>query len=145
MSRSGVGGGGTGDKDAQAKFMPAADGGVVISRSKDGDIILSKDGAEPVDDEAEAGKEEGVGAAGGAAAAAGSGIIDHGAVAGGIAGGGGGASAEAAAEEAAEFRAAAAAEDAVAEAKRYTQFTCFTSTSKKALGLFASRVHKYKY
>ena len=91
--------------------MPAADGGVIISRSKDGDIILSKDGAEPVDDEAEVGKEEGVGAAGGAAAAA-----SGAAVAGGI--GGGGASAEAAAAEAVAFRAAAAAEDAVAEARR---------------------------
>jgi hypothetical protein len=107
--------------------MPAADGGVIISRSKDGDIILSKDGAEPVDDEAEVAKEEGVGAAGGAAAASG------GAVAGGPVGvGGGGAAAEAAAAEAVAFRAAAAAEDAVAEARRCTQFTCFTSQHTSA-------------
>jgi hypothetical protein len=124
--------------------MPAADGGVIISRSKDGDIILSKDGAEPVDDEAEVGKEEGVGAA----------AASGGAVAGGIGGGdasaeaaaaeavgGGGASAEAAAAEAVAFRAAAAAEDAVAEARRCTQFTCFTSTKVLSLWLLP----KYKY
>jgi hypothetical protein len=117
--------------------MPAADGGVIISRSKDGDIILSKDGAEPVDDEAEVAKEEGVGTAGGAAAASG------GAVAGGPVGvGGGGAAAEAAAAEAVAFRAAAAAEDAVAEARRCTQFTCFTST--KVLRLCALRVPTYR-